>query len=148
MSEHLYSRIPMAVRIDLVKTMRQHSHCLVAIAQCLPVCTDIHTVGQTADHEYLWTHLSEIGHQPTDQVFAVLRTLTGAHDAYDSRLVQIRIASEIDDEGRIGTLTKALRVVVIHRCQGADLMLLHECQFKFCPFHRFAPVFQGFHQSR
>ena len=60
MSEHLVSRLTMAIRIDLIQSMRQHTYRIITVGQSLTVGMDIDTVGQAADDEHLWTSLPQI----------------------------------------------------------------------------------------
>ena len=138
----------MLIGINLVKTMRQHRHRFVTIVQSLLVGTDVHAIGQATDHQHLRTHLLEISHEHTNQVPGIHRTLTGAYDIHNLRLVQVGIATVINDKGGVWTLTKPSGVVIIHRCHGPNLVILHELQFKFRPFHRLIPVFHGFDKTR
>ena len=93
--------------------MRQHRHRLVAIVQSFLMGTDIHAIGQATDHEHLWTHLSEVEHKSVNQILAILCTLTGAHNIHDLRLVQVSIASIINDNRGISALSEPLGIIIV-----------------------------------
>ena len=44
MPEHRVSRLTMTIRIDLIQSMRQHTHRIITICQSLTVGMDIDTV--------------------------------------------------------------------------------------------------------
>ena len=148
MTEHLCCRIAMTVRIDLIESVSQDTHCWIAIGQCLTMGMDIDTISQTTDNQYLRTITVQILDEMANQVLSIGGAMTGANDTDDSRLVQIGITFIIEDDRGIRTFRQALGIVLFSQCEGTDTIRLHILELGFCPFHRFIPVFQGFHQTR
>ena len=91
MPEHLVSRLTMTIRIDLIQSMRQHTHRIITICQSLTVGMDIDTVGQAADDKHLRTSLSQVCDEAVDEVLSVLRTLPCAHNADNLGQIQVGI---------------------------------------------------------
>ena len=81
----------MAIGIDLVQPVSQDAHRRIAIGQCLPMGTDIDSIGQSADDEHLRTAVSQIGNEAPDQILPVTRHPTGTDDADDPGLIQVGI---------------------------------------------------------
>ena len=140
MVHHLGRCLPVAVRIDLVQSVGQHSYRGIAMSQRLPVGTDIDTVCQSADNEHLRTLLAQIGDETADEILSVSRHPTGADKADDPLLVQVCLTFIIEDDGCIGTLCEPLGVVIVIQCESPYAVLLHESHLTFCPPHRLIPV--------
>ena len=79
----------MARGIEVVKSVGQYAHRVVANAECCPVGTDVDTVGQSADDEYLGAKLVQARHETTDEILAVGGAMARAHDVDDASPVQV-----------------------------------------------------------
>ena len=104
MPYHLSGRLTVAVGIDMIQTVRQDTHRLIAVLQSLSMGMDIHTVCQSADNQHLRTLLPQIRDETADQILTVWRALPRPYDTDDLRLVQVAITYIIQDDGGIGAL--------------------------------------------
>ena len=138
----------MTVGVDLVQSMGQHPHCLIAIGQGLTMGIDIHTISQTTDYQHIGAMAFQVADEMAYQVLSIDCHLSRPHDTHYLRLVQVAIAFIIEYERGIGTFAEPLRIVVIAQYQASDTVLLHIVEFKICPFHRIIPILKSLHQRR
>ena len=133
--------------IDFIQTMRQHTHRLIAIVHRFLMGTDIHAVGQSADDEHLRAHLLQISDKMANQVHAIGGTMTSAHDIDNTALVQVSRSHVIHQDGRIGTLSQALRITLITQQQRLNMVLRNKVHLLSSACQRQRPVFQALCQA-
>jgi hypothetical protein len=137
----------MTIWVYLVESVGKDTNGGITALKGITVGTYINSIGKTADNQYLWTILTEIGQESSYKVLTILGALSCADDIYYLRLIKVCITFIEKYDGGVRTFPESLRIVVAVESQSPDTMFLHVLEFKICPFHRLIPVFEGFDES-
>ena len=134
--------------IDLVESVRQHTHRLVAVLQSTTVCTDIDAISQTTDYQHIGNQSSEV----TDKVVYQILTIGGAvactYNINDMALIEVCRTFIIEHDGSIVTLSETLWIVIIIQTQGTDTTLLHKLHLGSSTLEGLIPILHRLTQTR
>ena len=148
MPNHLYGRIAMARRIDLVKAMGQHTHCLKTIRQGIAMSTDVYAVCQSADYQHAREQSFEVADEVLYQILTIGGTMARTDNINDSLLVEVGSTFIIEYDGGVVALTETLRIVGIIHTQCTDATFLHELHLDSSTSKGIVPVLHRLAQPR
>ena len=87
--EHLFRSVPMRMGIERVESVGQNSHGFKAIVECLPMCIDVDTIGESAHNKCIGAKLSQVGDEPSDKILPVKCTASRAHNIDNAWTVEV-----------------------------------------------------------
>ncbi len=133
----------MSGRVEVIQSMSQYAHRLVAIYQGLAMRHDIYAIGKAAHDKHLGRELLEVGDEATDAILAVRGAVAGAHDVDYSLLVEVGIALVEEHQWGIVAFLQALWIALVVHADRLDAIFQVVFQFHFSSLPCLVSVLQG-----
>ena len=118
----------MVDRIDTIETMRRDDEGRDTDLDSRTMSGDVNAVGTTTDDGDGVQPIGEITNKPVGEFFSSLRRTPRTNDGYDVSFGGVDVAFAIKDDGFVGALTKAVRIVVIGKRPDTDAVLVDPLQ--------------------
>lgn len=114
--------------------MSQDADGFIPAGQGLPVCSDVYSIGQSADDKKTGAHRLQAGDQFMDEILTVGCTVAGADNGDDTGLVEVGSAFIEQDQRGVIYVFQPLGVLRIIQGENLNTVFLVIFQFGFSPF--------------
>ena len=145
--QHAFCCLSVSGRVEVVEAVGQYAYGLKPLFECIAMCSDVHTVSQSAHHEHtIAAYLAQTVDEVPHDILPVDSAMARTHDVDDAYLVEVCRPFIIKDERSVGAFGESLGVCVVTPAENSHPVLLCPLVFLFGTVDMRLAVAYAFHQ--